>query len=59
MIKRFLKQLSHNFCLYVLVAMNILHAIKNSAFDWLLWVSVALCALSIVLCFISAEKDRK
>lgn len=54
MAKRFFKNVSQNFCVYLLTVANITHAIVNAAFDWLLWLSIALCALSIILCAVTA-----
>lgn len=54
MAKRFFRNLSHSFCLYLLTAMNIIYAIERQSFDWPLWASVALTILSIVLNLVSA-----
>ena len=52
MFKRILKNLSGSFCIYFLTAANVIHAIKTNCFDWLLWLSVSLCALSIILAIV-------
>lgn len=59
MFKRILKNLSDSFCIYLLTAVNVIHAIKTNCFDWLLWLSVGLCALSAILTIACSvgEKD--
>lgn len=58
--KKIIRGLADNFCLYLLAALNIVHAIQHQTFDWLLWVSVALTVLSIVLTVVCASReDRK
>ena len=54
MLKKFLKQIQQSFCIYLLCVLNLIHAITTQCFDWLLWVSVALAALSIILAVASA-----
>lgn len=56
MAKRFFKNISQNFCIYLLTIVNITHAIVNAAFDWLLWFSIALSTLSVVLCAVTAYR---
>lgn len=56
MVKEFFRRLSHNFCLYLLAIMNLIHAIEHRSFDWLLWVSLALVLLSVVLNLICVLK---
>lgn len=56
MLKRFLKNISHSFAIYLLAMFNLIHAIENKSYDWLLWVSVGLTMLSIILNLISAIK---
>lgn len=58
MVKRFFRNLSGSFCLYLLAFLNLMHAIEHQAFDWLLWVSLGLVLLSVVLNFISAAKGE-
>ena len=53
MLKRFLKTISRSFCIYLLAALNLIHAIQTQTYDWLLWVSLALVALSLILALIS------
>lgn len=54
MLKRFFKTISRSFCIYLLAALNLIHAIQTKTYDWLLWVSLALVVLSLVLALISA-----
>ena len=57
MIKKIFKNLSKSFCIYLLTVLNLIYAIQHQSFDWLLWASVTLAALSLVLNIISATKD--
>lgn len=59
MIARFFRNLSQSFCLYLLVFLNLMHAIENQSYDWLLWVSLILAVLSVLLNFILAVKGDK
>lgn len=54
MFKRLFKNISQSFCIYLLAAANLVHAIQTQTCDWLLWVSLGLTALSLVLALISA-----
>ena len=54
MLKRFLKNLSQSFCIYLLAALNLIHAVRQSHYDWLLWTSCALAILSLILNLASA-----
>ena len=56
MLKRFLKNISQSFCIYLLVILNLIHAIQNNRFDWLLWASLGLAAISLVLNIVSAMR---
>lgn len=56
MVKRFFKNLLRSFCIYLLAAMNLIHAVQNQSYDWLLWVSLILVAASLVLNLVSAIK---
>lgn len=56
MTKRFFKNISQSFCIYLLALLNLIHAIEHQTFDWLLWVSLALVAVSLVLNLVSAAK---
>lgn len=56
MVREFFRRLSHNFCLYLLAAMNLIHAIAHESFDWLLWVSLSLVVLSVIMNFICTFK---
>ncbi len=58
MIKRFFRNLSKSFCIYLLVAMNVIHAIQRQSYDWLLWVSIILAGVSLLLNAISAWKEE-
>lgn len=57
MVKRFFKNLSQSFCIYLLAALNLIHAIQKQDYDWLLWVSLALALLSLALALIAAVKE--
>lgn len=59
MLKELLGQLRRNFCVYLLCALNLIHAITTKCFDWLLWVSVALVVLSLILSLVSAIQKGK
>lgn len=59
MLKELLGQLRHSFCVYLLCALNLIHAITTKCFDWLLWVSVALVVLSLILSLASAIQKGK
>lgn len=59
MIVRFFRNLWSNFCLYLLVFLNLMHAIEKQSYDWLLWVSLILAVLSVMLNFILAVKGDK
>ena len=56
MAKRFFKNLSNSFCIYLLAILNLIHAVEAQEYDWLLWVSLALVAVSIALNLISAVR---
>lgn len=56
MLKRFFNNISQSFCIYLLVILNLIHAIQNNRYDWLLWVSLGLAALSLVLNIVDATK---
>lgn len=55
--KKMIRCLADNFCLYLLAVLNIIHAIQRQTFDWLLWASVALTVLSIVLTIVCASRE--
>jgi len=59
MISRFFKNLSQSFCIYLLAALNLIHAIQKQSYDWLLWVSLILVMVSIALNLISAIKGEQ
>ena len=59
MIARFFRSLSRSFCLYPLAFLNLMHAIEHQSFDWLLWVSLALAALSVILSLVEAVKEDR
>lgn len=59
MVKRFFKNLSQSFCIYLLAALNLIHAVEKQDYDWLLWVSLTLTLLSLALDLISAAKEVK
>ena len=54
MLKRFFRTVSQGFCIYLLAALNLVHAIQTQVFDWLLWISLALAALSLALALVGA-----
>ena len=56
MLKRFFKNLSQSFCIYLLAILNLIHALQDNSYDWLLWASLGLTALSLVLNIVSAIK---
>ena len=56
MLKRFFKNISNSFCIYLLAICNMIHAIQNNSYDWLLWVSLGLCVLSLALSVVDAIK---
>lgn len=55
--KRILRNLSSSFCIYLLAILNLIHAMQTSSYDWLLWCSLALAALSLVLNIAAAVKE--
>ncbi len=56
MLKRFFKNLSRSFCIYLLAVFNLIHAIQNNSYDWLLWVSIGLTIVSLLLSIVDAIK---
>lgn len=57
MVKRIFKKFSQSFCIYLLAALNLIHAVEKQDYDWLLWVSLALALLSLALDLMSAIKE--
>lgn len=57
MMKQFFNNLADSWLAYLLVLMNIFHAIQTGEYDWLLWLSSGLAVLSIILCFLRALRD--
>lgn len=57
MLKRFFKNISKSFCIYLLAIFNLIHAIQNNSYSWMLWVSLGLTALSLVLSIVDAIKE--
>lgn len=57
MIKRFFQNVSKSFCVYLLTALNLIHALQHNSFDWLLWVSLGLSVLSLILNIATAAKE--
>ncbi len=55
--KKIMKALPQNLGLYTLTALNLIYAICNRSFDWLLWASVGLTAAAAILSII-AERIR-
>lgn len=56
MMKQFLKNISQSSGTYILAALNVVHAVKYQSYDWLLWLSLTLVAVSLILSLISAVK---
>ena len=56
MMGRFFKNISQSFCIYLLAMFNLIHAVQKQDYDWLLWVSLGLAALSLVLNIVAAAK---
>ena len=56
MAKRFFKNLSNSFCIYLLAMFNLIHAVQTNTFDWLLWVSLALTGVSLAMNLVLAIK---
>ena len=54
MLKHFFKNIARSFCVYLLAALNLIHAIQQNHYDWLLWTSLFLVALSLILNLASA-----
>ena len=54
MLNRFFQNLSQSFCVYLLAALNLIHAIQQNRYDWLLWVSLFLVVVSLILNLASA-----
>ena len=59
MLKRFIRNLSHSYCIYILAIANVVYALQKNSFDWLLWLSVALSVLSILLNLICAIRKEE
>ncbi len=51
--KKIMKALPQNLGLYTLTALNLIYAIHNQSFDWLLWASVGLTAAATTLSIIA------
>ena len=58
MVKNFFRNLSKSFCIYLLAAFNLIHALQQQSFDWLLWVSLGLVILSLILNLVTAVRER-
>ena len=56
MMKQFLKNLADSWLAYLLVFMTLFHAVQTGEYDWLLWLSLVLATLSIILCFLRAQR---
>lgn len=54
MLKRLFKNIAQSFCIYLLAALNLIHAIQHNHYDWLLWISLSLVVLSLILNLASA-----
>ena len=57
MTKQILQIIRSNFCIYLLSAMNLVHAIQTNSYDWLLWASLALSVTSVIMGLLSATKE--
>lgn len=59
MAKRIFKNISKSFCIYLLAVLNLIHSVQHQSFDWLLWASTGLVALSLALNIVSAVYGGK
>lgn len=59
MTKRIFKKISQNFCIYLLAALNLIHALQENSYDWLLWTSLFLIALSVLLSIVTAVREER
>lgn len=57
MAKAFFKNISKSFCIYLLAFANFAHAIQENSVDWLCWITIGLCGLSLVLAYVAAEGE--
>ena len=59
MLKPFLFRLRKNLCVYLCCLVNLTLAIRSNTLDFLHWLAVGLCILSVVLCFVCAVQEWK
>ena len=59
MVKKFFKKIAQNFCIYLLTALNLIHALQKNSYDWLLWSSLILAAFSLLLDIVTAVKENR
>lgn len=60
MIKRFLKDILKNICVYLLTISNLIYSIQNDRFGLLMWLSLLFSGASLVLsafCAARGEQD--
>ena len=57
--KKIIRSLAKNICLYLLTALNIIYAIEHQTFGWLFWVSIVLTSLATVLNVICAVRENR
>ena len=59
MIKRFFSRLRDNLCVYLCCLVNLTLAIRSNTLDWLHWLAVGLCILSVILCLVCTAREQK
>lgn len=59
MLKRFFIRLRGNLCIYLCCLLNLILAIRSNTLDWLHWLAVGLCILSMILCLICTVREQK
>lgn len=57
MARRFFEIAARNYCTYLLAALNLIHGVQTKTYDWLLWISLGLVALSLILAGVSAASE--
>lgn len=58
MAKAFFKNISKSVCIYLLAVNNLAHALKHGSLDWLDWLSISLCVLSVGFAYVTAKGDQ-
>lgn len=59
MLKRFFIRLRNNLCIYLCCLLNLTIAIRFNTLDWIHWLAVILCIISIILCLVCAAQEQK